>query len=173
VSQVNVTKLIVSVHGPTPLGQADLVDRLVANAGKAPWIQWILQAHDDGTLEPFLGQLDYTILSTLKMNGFEDTSIVTDAWLNAYRTHSRHRLKLPVRWDGLRDLRPGRIGLRSQTQRPDKRLVRNRCLRISVKKIKRCTQYTSSHYSGRLFRTVELNAYRASVTTAPKTRGMK
>lgn len=78
-------KQIVSVNGPTPLGQPDLIDRLVANAGDAPWFQWILKAHDNGTLEPLLGQLDYTILSTLKLNGFEDASIVTDAWLDAYR----------------------------------------------------------------------------------------
>ena len=78
-------KRIVSVNGPTPFGQADLVDRLVANAGEAPWFQWILKAQDDGTLEPLLGQLDYTILSTMKLNGFEDASIVTDAWLKAYR----------------------------------------------------------------------------------------
>lgn len=78
-------KRIVSVNGPTPFGQADLIDRLVANGGEAPWFQWILKAHDNGTLEPLLGQLDYTILSTLKLNGFEDASIVTEAWLNAYR----------------------------------------------------------------------------------------
>ena len=78
-------KRIVSVNGPTPFGQADLVDRLLANAGESPWFQWIMKAHGDGTLEPLLGQLDYTILSTLKLNGFEDSSIVTETWLDAYR----------------------------------------------------------------------------------------
>ena len=72
-------KRIVSLNGPTPLGQADLIDRLTANAAAAPWFQWILKAEADGTLEEVLGHLDYTILSTLKLNGFERNEIVTDS----------------------------------------------------------------------------------------------
>jgi len=76
---------IVSVNGPTPAGQPDLVDRLVANASIAPWFQWIMKADADGTLEDVLGQLDYNILSTLKLNGFERNEIITEPWLAAYR----------------------------------------------------------------------------------------
>ena len=36
-------------------------------------------------LEQVLGQLDYNILSTLKLNGFERNEIITDTWLRAYR----------------------------------------------------------------------------------------
>lgn len=78
-------KRIVSVNGPTPLGQPDLLDRLTANASSAPWFQWIAKAEADGTLEAVLGHLDYNILSTLKLNGFERNDIVTDSWLAAYR----------------------------------------------------------------------------------------
>jgi len=78
-------KRIVSVNGPTPLGQPDLLDRLTANASTAPWFQWIAKAADDGTLEAILGQLDYTILSTLKLNGFERNAVISDTWLSAYR----------------------------------------------------------------------------------------
>lgn len=78
-------KRIVSVNGPTPAGQPDLVDRLTANAGSSPWFQWILKAEREGVLEQVLGQLDYTMLSTLKLNGFEDNTIITDDWLHAYR----------------------------------------------------------------------------------------
>lgn len=78
-------KRIVSVNGPTPAGQPDLIDRLQANAAAAPWFQWILKAEREGILEQVLGQLDYTILSTLKLNGFERNEIVTDTWLRAYR----------------------------------------------------------------------------------------
>lgn len=78
-------KRIVSVNGPTPLGQVDLIDRLTANASTAPWFQWIGKAADDGSLEEVLGRLDYNILSTLKLNGFERNEIITDAWLAAYR----------------------------------------------------------------------------------------
>ncbi|MEQ9642065.1 MAG: alpha/beta fold hydrolase [Alphaproteobacteria bacterium] len=76
---------IVSVNGPTPLGQPDLIERLTANAAQAPWFQWILKAAADGTLEEVLGHLDYNILSTLKLNGFNRNEIITDAWLAAYR----------------------------------------------------------------------------------------
>ncbi len=77
-------KRIVSVNGPTPFGQADLVDRLTSNAGVSPWFQWILQAEAQGILEEVLGHLDYNILSTLKLNGFVRNEIVTDSWIKAY-----------------------------------------------------------------------------------------
>ena len=76
---------IVSVDGPTPAGQPDLLERLTANAAAAPWFQWILKAHAEGSLESVLGQLDYNILSTLKLNGFERNEIITEDWLAAYR----------------------------------------------------------------------------------------
>ena len=78
-------KRIVSVNGPTPVGQPDLLDRLTANAAAAPWFRWILKAEANGTLEAVLGHLDYNILSTLKLNGFERNEIITDSWLAAYR----------------------------------------------------------------------------------------
>lgn len=78
-------KNIVSVNGPVPFGQPDLVDRVIANAAVSPWFQWILRAEEKGILEEVLGHLDYNILSTLKLNGFERNEIITDAWLRAYR----------------------------------------------------------------------------------------
>lgn len=78
-------KRIVSINGPTPLGQPDLIDRLTANAANAPWFQWILEAHAQGVLEQVLGQLNYNILSTLKLNGFERNDIISETWLAAYR----------------------------------------------------------------------------------------
>lgn len=76
---------IVSTNGPTPLGQPGLGDALAQNGAAAPWFRWIAAAHANGTLEPVLGQLDYTILSTLKLNGFERNEVITDTWLRAYR----------------------------------------------------------------------------------------
>ena len=78
-------KRIVSVNGPTPAGQPDLIDRLTANAAVSPWFQWILKAESEGVLEQVLGQLDHTILSTLKLNGFERNEIITKPWIDAYR----------------------------------------------------------------------------------------
>jgi len=75
---------VVSANGPVPFGQADLFERLTANAGASPWFQWIAKAGQDGSLEPVLGQLGFNILSTLKLNGFENHALITDAWLSAY-----------------------------------------------------------------------------------------
>lgn len=76
---------IVSVNGPAPFGQPDLLDRVITNAAVSPWFQWILQAEDKGILEAVLGHLDYNVLSTLKLNGFVRNEIVTDAWIEAFR----------------------------------------------------------------------------------------
>jgi haloalkane dehalogenase len=75
---------VISANGPTPFGQADLFDRLTANARVSPWFQWIAKAAASGDLEPVLGQLGFNILSTLKLNGFENNAVITDAWLSAY-----------------------------------------------------------------------------------------
>ena len=77
-------KRVVSIDGPTPLGQPDLVDRLTANAGVSPWFRWIVTAEEQGIPEEVLGHLDYNILSTLKLNGFVRNEIVTDTWIEAY-----------------------------------------------------------------------------------------
>ena len=78
-------KRIVSVNGPTPAGQPDLIERITANVAVAPWFQWILKAENEGVLEQVLGQLDYNVLSTLKLNGFERNEVINDTWLRAYR----------------------------------------------------------------------------------------
>lgn len=75
---------IVSTNGPTPFGQPDLFDRLVANAQEAPWFRWIDKAEREGRLESVLGELGFHILSTLKLNGFEDHSVIDDTWIEAY-----------------------------------------------------------------------------------------
>lgn len=77
---------IVSVNAPIPFGQPNLLEHLSSNADESPWFQWILQAHDRGVLEEVLGHLDYNVLSTLKLNGFERNEVITDTWINAYRS---------------------------------------------------------------------------------------
>lgn len=79
-------KRIVSINGPTPFGQPDLVERVTGNVSESPWFQWILHAEEQGTLEEVLGHLDFNILSTLKLNGFVRNEIVTDTWIDAYRS---------------------------------------------------------------------------------------
>jgi haloalkane dehalogenase len=75
---------VISTNGPTPFGQADLVERVTANADVSPWFQWIAKAEADRSLETVLGQLGFNILSTLKLNGFENNALITDTWLAAY-----------------------------------------------------------------------------------------
>jgi haloalkane dehalogenase len=76
---------IVSINGPTPFGQPDLEQRFMANIDESPWFQWILSAEKLGKLETVLHEIRYNILSTLKLNGFENHGIITDHWLEAYR----------------------------------------------------------------------------------------
>lgn len=78
---------VISTNGPMPFGQADLVERVIANAGVSPWFQWILKAEKEGSLEAVLSHLNFNILSTLKLNGFENHSIITNTWLSAYASH--------------------------------------------------------------------------------------
>ncbi|APA87959.1 alpha/beta fold hydrolase [Paraburkholderia sprentiae WSM5005] len=75
---------IVSTNGPTPFGQRTLFERLNANAAVSPWFQWIVRAESQGRLEPVLGELGFNILSTLKLNGFENHARINDTWLRAY-----------------------------------------------------------------------------------------
>lgn len=78
---------VISANGPTPFGQADLFERLTANIAVSPWFQWILKADKEGSLETVLGHLGFNILSTLKLNGFENNSLISDTWLSAYGAH--------------------------------------------------------------------------------------
>jgi len=78
---------LISINGPTPFGQADLAARLTANAQVSPWFQWIVQAESEGRLETVLGELGFSILSTLKLNGFENHARISDTWLRAYGAH--------------------------------------------------------------------------------------
>ncbi|HEX7638868.1 MAG TPA: alpha/beta fold hydrolase [Burkholderiaceae bacterium] len=75
---------VVSVNGPVPFGQADLAERVGANAAESPWFRWIAKAQADGSLDGVLGQLGFNILSTLKLNGFENHAVIDDTWLRAY-----------------------------------------------------------------------------------------
>lgn len=78
---------VIATNAPTPFGQLDLEERITANAQGSPWFQWIAKAEKAGSLESVLEQLDFNILSTLKLNGFERNELITETWLSAYRSH--------------------------------------------------------------------------------------
>lgn len=78
---------IISTNGPTSFGQASAIERMMANAQVSPWFQWIVKAQSQGRLETVLGELGFNILSTLKLNGFENHALISDTWLRAYGAH--------------------------------------------------------------------------------------
>jgi cis-3-alkyl-4-acyloxetan-2-one decarboxylase len=78
---------IISTNGPVSFGQASAIERLTANAQVSPWFQWIMKAESEGRLENVLGELGFNILSTLKLNGFENHALISDTWLRAYASH--------------------------------------------------------------------------------------
>jgi pimeloyl-ACP methyl ester carboxylesterase len=75
---------VISVNGPTPFGQSDLGSAVTANAAQSPWFSWIARAQAEGSLEATLGGLGYNMLSTLKLNGFENNQVITPTWIRAY-----------------------------------------------------------------------------------------
>jgi haloalkane dehalogenase len=56
----------------------------VRQEGLTPWFQWVQAHHDAGTLHEVLGNLSTTVLSVMKIIGFENSSAVTDTWMRAY-----------------------------------------------------------------------------------------
>jgi haloalkane dehalogenase len=53
-------------------------------AEKSPWFQWIEKHEEAGTLRGILGEMGSTVLSVMKILGFENSAAVDDAWLRAY-----------------------------------------------------------------------------------------
>ncbi len=63
---------------------------LVRNAPKlpplhtSPWFTWVAERLKDGSYYEVLGNLGSTVLSVMKIIGFENSSVVDRAWLRAY-----------------------------------------------------------------------------------------
>ena len=55
-----------------------------ANSEPTEWFQWIAKHHEAGTLEGILGELGSTILSVMKIIGFENSSVINSDWIRAY-----------------------------------------------------------------------------------------
>tara|TARA_Y100000385_G_scaffold223650_1_gene233783 strand:+ start:149 stop:1123 length:975 start_codon:yes stop_codon:yes gene_type:complete len=55
-----------------------------ASGGKTPWFQWIEKHASNGTLEGILGEMGSTVLSVMKIIGFQNSAGVTDTWIHAY-----------------------------------------------------------------------------------------
>jgi len=55
-----------------------------AGAEKTPWFQWIEKHEDAGTLNGILGELGSTVLSVMKIIGFQNSAAVDETWIRAY-----------------------------------------------------------------------------------------
>jgi pimeloyl-ACP methyl ester carboxylesterase len=51
------------------------------------WFRWVRRAQQDGSLEEVLGNLGVTVLSVMKLLGFENSAAVDWNWLDAYGAH--------------------------------------------------------------------------------------
>ena len=54
-------------------------------AERTPWFEWIATHEEAGTLRGILGELGSTVLSVMKIIGFENSAAVTRDWINAYQ----------------------------------------------------------------------------------------
>lgn len=53
-------------------------------AEKTPWFQWIEKHEEAGTLQGILGELGTTVLSVMKIIGFQNSNAVDETWIRAY-----------------------------------------------------------------------------------------
>ena len=54
------------------------------NAERSEWFKWIAKHHEAGTLNGIVGELGSTILSVMKIVGFENSAAVDQTWIEAY-----------------------------------------------------------------------------------------
>ncbi len=73
-----------------------------ANPEPSEWFQWIAKHYEAGTLDGILGELGSTVLSVMKIIGFENSSIVNADWIRAYsapfpdRTSCKGGIEFPL-----------------------------------------------------------------------------
>jgi haloalkane dehalogenase len=51
---------------------------------RSNWFEWIAKHHEAGTLEGLLGELGSTVLSVMKIIGFQNSAAVDDDWIAAF-----------------------------------------------------------------------------------------
>jgi len=79
-----------TIRNPERVKRVALLNTLFAYGGAQPnpepseWFQWIAKHHDAGTLDGILGELGSTVLSVMKIIGFEQSSVVDANWIRAY-----------------------------------------------------------------------------------------
>jgi len=54
------------------------------NSERSEWFKWIAKHYEAGTLDGILGELGSTVLSVMKIVGFENSAAVDQNWIDAY-----------------------------------------------------------------------------------------
>lgn len=79
-----------SIRHPEKVRRVFLMNTLFGYGGarqraeKTPWFQWIEKHEEAGTLAGILGELGSTLLSVMKIIGFQNTGVADDTWVRAY-----------------------------------------------------------------------------------------
>jgi len=79
-----------TIRNPDRVKRVALMNTLFGYGATAPntepsnWFKWIAKHHEAGTLQGILGELGSTILSVMKIIGFQNSAAVDDTWINAY-----------------------------------------------------------------------------------------
>jgi haloalkane dehalogenase len=79
-----------TIRNPDRVKRVALMNTLFGYGGvtppeeRTPWFQWIAKHHAAGTLDGILGELGSTVLSVMKIIGFQNSAAVTDTWIRAY-----------------------------------------------------------------------------------------
>jgi len=50
----------------------------------SPWFTWVIESLKDGSYYEVMGNLGSTVLSVMKILGFENSAVVNETWLRAY-----------------------------------------------------------------------------------------
>ena len=162
---------VVFLNSPAPFGQPDLAAVLTANAAQAPWFTWIARAQADGTLDEILANVGYNILSTLKLNGFEDNQVISPAWTRAYADAFPTRAAAAGALGWAKGLALGAHQFAQPSPQARDRASRIPALAIWGTKDRTCPPGTSCPFSGPPSRTDSSASCPQAGTIAPKTPG--
>lgn len=67
----------------TLLGYGALVSK-IPSLHTSPWFTWIAEKLKDGSYYEVMGNLGSTVLSVMKILGFENSAVINETWLRAY-----------------------------------------------------------------------------------------
>ena len=79
-----------TIRHPERVKRLFLMNTMFGYGGAAPsgdkteWFQWIEKHEEAGTLRGILGELGSTVLSVMKIIGFQNSAAVNDSWIRAY-----------------------------------------------------------------------------------------